>query len=108
MNLIQMQLVCMGCAVTSVLNCHQNSSEIIHLQQIGSKGESKLTEWIQGNTRPWMKGFNKSSTSFANSCGRSEIWWKIRPNGAVQGDFIWRDIQLPKGKTNLLRGIYKG
>ena len=46
------------------------------LQQIGSKGESKLTEWIRGNTRPWMKGFNKSSTAFANSCGRSEIWWR--------------------------------
>lgn len=46
------------------------------IKQIGNKGESKLSEWIRGNTRPWMKNFNKSSTSFANSCGRSEGWWR--------------------------------
>ena len=34
----------------------------------------KLTLWIRGNTRPWMKTLNKSSTSFANSCGHSEGW----------------------------------
>ena len=29
---------------------------------------------------------------------------KFRPNGAVQ-DFIWRNIKLSKGKTNLPRDI---
>ena len=46
------------------------------IQQVGNKGESRLTEWIRGNTRPWMKTLNKSSTSFANSCGHSEGWWR--------------------------------
>ena len=46
------------------------------IQKVGNKGESKLTEWIQGNTHPWMKTLTKSSTSFANSCGHSEGWWR--------------------------------
>lgn len=44
--------------------------------QIGNKGESKLTEWIRGNTCPLMKTLNKTSTSFANPCGHSEGWWR--------------------------------
>ena len=65
--------VCTELSSKELTNCLNEFKVVFDaIQQIGNKGESKLTEWTRGNTRPWMKTLNKSSTSFANCCGHSE------------------------------------
>ena len=69
--------VCTDLSSKELTNCKKEFEVAFDaIKQIWNKGESKLTEWIRGNTRPWMKTFNKTSRSFANPCGHSEGWWR--------------------------------
>ena len=58
--------VCTGLSSNELTNCLKDFK--VAFNAIRNKGEPKLTEWIRGNTRLWMKTL-KNSTSFANPCG---------------------------------------
>jgi hypothetical protein len=75
-NAVGMNGLC--CDVCADLSSKELRSELKvdfnAIQQVGNKGESKLTEWIRGNTRPWMKIYCSESRprSFL-----AKIWFHI-------------------------------
>lgn len=44
------------------------------IENLGSKGEVKITQWIRGSTLAWTNQHDKSSMSYGNSRGHSEKW----------------------------------
>ena len=43
---------------------------------IGQKGEVKLTQWIRESAFSWTNDYNKQTSSYGNSLGHSERWWR--------------------------------
>ena len=48
---------------------------------VGSKGEVKIVQWIRGSSLQWTSEYDKTTHSYGNFKGRSEIWWR---------KFIWQ------------------
>lgn len=46
------------------------------LEQVGSKGELKVSEWIRGSKIPWTNSFNKESLSYGNHRDRDMHFWR--------------------------------
>ena len=47
------------------------------MQTLGSKGELKIMQWIRGSSLAWTDAYNKTCTSYGNSQGHSEKWWRL-------------------------------
>ena len=43
---------------------------------IGSKGEVKIVQWIHGSSLQWTSEYDKTTLSYGNFKGKSEIWWR--------------------------------
>ena len=43
---------------------------------VGSKGEVKIVQWIRGSSLQWTSEYDKTTLSYGNFKGRSEIWWR--------------------------------
>ena len=43
---------------------------------VGSKGEVKIVQWIRGSALQWTSEYDKSTLSYGNFKGKSEIWWR--------------------------------
>ena len=43
---------------------------------VGSKGEVKIVQWIRGSSLQWSSEYDKTTLSYGNFKGRSEIWWR--------------------------------
>ena len=59
------------------------------LDQLGSRGEVKIAEWIRGSKLAWTNEFDKSVMPYGNHCGRAVEFWRnfLRQcyvNGLVQ------------------------
>ena len=46
------------------------------IDAIGQKGEVKITQWIRGSALSWTDSYNKQTSSYGNSLGHSESWWR--------------------------------
>ena len=42
---------------------------------VGSKGEVKIVQWIRDSSLQWTSEYDKTTLSYGNFKGRSEIWW---------------------------------
>ena len=47
------------------------------LNQIGCKGELKITEWIRGSSISWTNSYDKSSLSYGNNRGKDLAFWRM-------------------------------
>ena len=45
------------------------------MEQVGNKGELKVSEWIRGSKSPWTDSYNKESLSYGNHRGRDINFW---------------------------------
>ena len=43
---------------------------------VGSKRGVKITQWIRGSSLQWTSENDKSTLSYGNFKGKSEIWWQ--------------------------------
>ncbi len=46
------------------------------LDQVGCKGELKVSEWIRGSKIPWTEKFNKNCVSYGKHLGKSITFWR--------------------------------
>ena len=46
------------------------------LEQIGNKGELKVSEWIRGSKIPWTNNYNKQCFSYGNHRGHDITFWR--------------------------------
>ena len=46
------------------------------IDAIGQKGEVKITQWISSSALSWTDSYNKQTSSYGNSLGHSESWWR--------------------------------
>jgi superfamily II DNA helicase RecQ len=46
------------------------------IDTIGTKGEVKIVQWIRGSTLQWTSNYDKAASSYGNSMGHSELWWR--------------------------------
>ena len=43
---------------------------------VGSKGGVKIVQWIHGSSLQWTSEYDKTTQSYGNFKGKSEIWWQ--------------------------------
>ena len=46
------------------------------LDQVGCRGEVKVSEWIRGSKLSWTDEFNKKAMSYRNHCGKDINFWR--------------------------------
>ena len=82
--------VCLSRDQYNVNNMKNELAIVINaLDQLGSRGEVKIAEWIGGSKLAWTNEFDKSVMSYGNHCGRAVEFWRnfLRQcyvNGLVQ------------------------
>ena len=47
------------------------------MQQVGTKGEVKLAEWIRGSSATWTQIYDKKSFSYGNNKGHDLEQWRL-------------------------------
>ena len=46
------------------------------IDAIGQKGEVKIARWITSSALSWTDNYNRQTSSYRNSLGHSECWWR--------------------------------
>ena len=68
--------------------------DAINYNVVGSKSEVKIVQWIRGSSLQWTSEYNKTTHSYGNFKGRSDIWWqKFIRQCHVMG-FIEKELKL--------------
>ena len=74
---------------------------------VGSKGEVKTVQWICGSSLHWTSQYDKTTLSYGNFKGRSEIWWRkfIRPCHVI--GFIDKELKsiIKKSGHYAIQGV---
>ena len=69
--------VCSSQQSISLIDRKEELSIVIDaIDTIGTKGEVKIAQWIRGSTLQWTSDYNKAASSYGNSMGHSELWWR--------------------------------
>ncbi len=64
------------------------------LQQVGCKGEVKVTEWIRGSKVSWTDKFNKCAMSYGNHCGKSIDFWRLFMKQCSVNNLVRMELRL--------------
>ena len=66
-----------ACSDTPAQDMHQELAVLIDaLDQVGCRGEVKVSEWIRGSKLSWTDEFNKKARSYNNHCGKDINFWR--------------------------------
>ena len=77
---------------------HELSILITAIDELGNRGEVKITEWIRGGQLTWVKDVRqKEETAYGKSPkGLSKGWWRNFIRQAAAAGFIKRIANLDK------------
>ncbi len=65
-----------NCA-TPAQDMHQELAVLVDaLDQVGCRGEVKVSEWIRGSKLSWTDDFDKNAMSYGNHCGKDINFWR--------------------------------
>lgn len=89
----------------------QDCTEVLvsAIDEIGSKGEVKLVQWICGSHVAWTKRFNTKSYSYGNSKGHTDHWWRQFVCLCHVYGLVQRQLQSIINRTGsyTIEGLYK-
>ena len=79
------------------------------IDEIGSKGEVKLVQWIRGSHVAWTERFNTKSYSYGNSKGHTDHWWRQFVCLCHVYGLVQRQLQSIINRTGSysIEGLYK-
>ena len=85
---------------------HELSILITAIDELGNRGEVKITDWIRGGQLTWMKDVRqKEETAYGKSPkGLSKGWWQNFIRQAAAAGFIKRIVKTAKFGQNC--GVY--
>ena len=63
------------------------------LDQLGSRGEVKVTEWIRGSKLAWTNEFDKTVMSYGNHCERDSNFWRTFLRQCYVNGFVQMELQ---------------
>ena len=81
------------------------------IDTIGSRGELKIAQWIQGSTLQWTASYNEVASSYGILMGHSEHWWRrflrqVSVSGVLErtNNYCIQGLYrvTPKGRETLL------
>ena len=78
------------------------------LNELGSRGEVKVTEWIRGSKLVWTNDFNKKAMSYGNHCGRDSEFWRTFLRQCFVHGFVKMELQslIKRNGHYSVYGIY--
>lgn len=103
---------CDVCSIKQHVQLHDLKKElrvlIDALNQVGCKGEVKVSEWIRGSNLTWTNDHNKSAFSYGNHCGRGIDFWRIFIKQCHVSSLIKLELKsMIKGSGNYaVHGMY--
>ena len=101
--------VCMNAGKNEVRDFKKELCILIDaIDQVGCKGEVKISEWIRGSNIPWTNEFNKKSLSYGNHRGKPISFWRSflrQCSAAGLVDYELKSMIKPSGYY-AVNGVY--